>query len=109
VIGPGASPPGQSGAVGRVVDSVNASLPAPFHFNRSWDTPADRDGVYYRGDSYHYAARGVPIAFFTSGLHADYHQVTDDAAHIDYQKLAHVGQLLLLLGETLANLDGRPH
>ena len=64
--------------------------------------------VYYRGDSYHYAEHGVPIVFFTSGLHADYHRVTDNASRIDYTKLAHVGQLLLLTGEALANLDARP-
>ncbi len=108
VVGPRAAPHAQSEAVGRVVDSVNASLPVPFHFDRDWDTAAGAEGIYQRNDSYLYAERGVPIVFFTSGLHADYHRVTDNASRIDYQKLAHVGQLLLRLGESLANLEVRP-
>jgi hypothetical protein len=108
VIGPGAAPHEQSKAVGRIVDSVNATLPAPFVFNRSWDTPTSAERLYFRGDSYNYAERGVPIVFFTSGSHADYHRVTDDASRIDYQKLDRVTQLLIALSETLANLDAKP-
>lgn len=108
VIGPGAAPRGQSRALGQVVDSVNAALAEPFTFNRIWDTPTDPDRVYYRGDPVHYAEHGVPIVFFTSGPHSDYHQVSDRAARIDYAKLAHVAQLLYGLGETLANRDPRP-
>ena len=108
VVGPGAAPHGISRALGRVVDSVNASLAMPFAFDRAWDTPGNPQRIYFRGDAFHYAEHGVPIAFFTSGLHADYQQASDEPLRIDYAKLAHVSQLLFLVGESLANRDARP-
>jgi hypothetical protein len=108
VVGPGVAPRGISRALGGVVDSVNASLAAPFTFDRAWDTPTNPQRIYYRGDAFPYAERGVPIAFFTTGLHADYQQASDEPSRIDYSKLAHVSQLLYQVGEALANRDTRP-
>jgi Peptidase family M28 len=108
VVGPAAAPNGQGRALGRVVDSVNAALPHPFAFNREWDSPTHPEQIYYRSDHYSYARKGVPIVFFTSGLHADYHRVTDKPAKIDYDKLAHVDLLMFNLGQALANRTIRP-
>jgi len=108
VVGPLAAPHGQSRILGEVVDSVNRSLTHPFAFNRDWDSPTHPEQIYYRSDHYNYARKGVPIVFFTSGLHADYHRVTDKPAKIDYDKLAHVDLLMLNLGTALANRDTRP-
>ena len=33
-------------------------------------------------------AKGIPIIFFTTGLHRDYHYVTDEVAKIEFPKLA---------------------
>ena len=41
-----------------------------------------------------YARFGIPIAFFSSGSHRDYHQVTDEPQYIDYEKMAHVSRLV---------------
>jgi hypothetical protein len=60
------------------------------------------------GDAFHDAEHGVPIAFFTSGLHADYQQASAEPSRIDYAQLARVSQLLFLVGESLANRDLRP-
>ena len=108
VVGPGTAPHGTSRPLGKVVDSVNASLPSPFAFGRTWDSPTSPQRVYFRGDAFPYGERGVPVVFFTTGLHPDYQQVSDEASRIDYSKLAHVSQLLYELGEVLANRDARP-
>jgi Peptidase family M28 len=108
VVGPRVAPHGISRPLGKIVDSVNASLPLPFRFGRMWDSPTNPQRVYYRGDAYPYGERGVPVAFFTTGLHPDYQQVSDEPSRIDYTKLAHVSQLLFEVGETLANRDARP-
>jgi hypothetical protein len=108
VVGPGAAPHGASRPLGKIVDSVNASLPSPFAFGRTWDSPTNPQRVYFRGDAFPYGERGVPVAFFTTGLHPDYQQVSDEPSRIDYSKLAHVSQLLYELGEVLANRDARP-
>ena len=108
VVGPLAAPRGQSRILGEVVDSVNRALAHPFAFNREWDSPTHPEQIYYRSDHYNYARKGVPIVFFTSGLHADYHRVTDKPGKIDYDKLSHVDLLMFNLGTALANRDTRP-
>ena len=108
IVGPVASPNGQGRALGVVVDSVNAALARPFVFKREWDSPTHPEQIYYRSDHYNYARHGVPIVFFTSGLHADYHRVTDEVGKIDFAKLAHVDLLLFDLGEALADRGSRP-
>lgn len=108
VVGPSAAPRGQSRRLGAIVDSVNASLERPFAFDRSWDSPTHPEQIYYRSDHYSYARRGVPIVFLTSGLHEDYHRVSDEASKIDYEKLAHVGRLLLELGRAVGESAERP-
>ena len=108
VVGPGAAPRGVSRPLGKIVDSVNATMPAPFAIGRVWDSPTNPQRVYFRGDAFSYGERGVPVAFFTTGLHPDYQQASDEASRIDYVKLAHVSQLLFDLGEVLANREVRP-
>ncbi len=108
LIGPRQAPNGQSTVLGAIIDSVNASLARPFLINREWDSPMHPEQLYYRSDHYNYAKRGVPIVFFTTGLHADYHRVTDDPAKIDYEKLARVVDLLYRSGVAVANRATRP-
>jgi Zn-dependent M28 family amino/carboxypeptidase len=108
VVGPAAAPGGQSRALGRVVDSVNATLARPFVFNREWDSPTHPEHIYERSDHYNYAQKGIPIVFVTSGLHDDYHKVSDDVAKIDFQKLSQVGELLFRAGQAVGNRVTRP-
>ena len=42
------------------------------------------NNIYGRSDHYNYALQGVPIAFFFTGLHGDYHQRSDEPEFIDY-------------------------
>ncbi len=108
IVGPGAAPNGQSTVLGAVVDSVNAASPHPFVFDREWDTTTHPERIYYRSDHYNYARKGVPIVFFTTGLHPQYHKVSDEPSLIDYDKMAHVGDLILRTGIAVGNRTTRP-
>lgn len=108
IVGPGAAPNGQSAALGAVIDSVNTGLAHPFTFNREWDTTTHPERIYYRSDHFNYARKGVPIVFFTTGLHAQYHQVSDEAALINYDKMARIGGLMYEAGMVLGNRATRP-
>lgn len=108
IVGPGSAPNGQSKVLGAIVDSVNAAEARPFRFNRSFDTPADPERIYYRSDHYNYARKGIPIVFFTTGLHADYHKVSDTPDKISYVKLARVDRLIMDVGLAVANRTTRP-
>lgn len=108
IVGPGAAPNGQSKVLGAVIDSVNAAMAHPFVFNREWDSTTHPERIYYRSDHFNYARKGIPIVFFTTGLHPEYHKVSDEAALIDYEKMARVGTLMYRAGMALGNSSGRP-
>lgn len=108
IVGPGAAPNGQSATLGAVLDSVNAAGSKPFAFNREWDTTTHPERIYYRSDHFNYARKGIPIVFFTSGLHEQYHKPSDEASLINYDKLAKVSDLMYRLGLTLGNRPTRP-
>lgn len=108
VVGPAAAPKGQSSVLGAVVDSVNAALPRKFTFDREWDTPTHPEQIYYRSDHYNYAKKGIPIVFLTTGLHKEYHQVSDEPQLINYPKMARIGGLMYRTGVVLGNRTSRP-
>jgi Peptidase family M28 len=66
------------------------------------------ENFYFRSDHYNFARKGVPILFFFTGTHPDYHQATDSPDKIDAEKQARIVRLLFYLGEDLANAPERP-
>jgi Zn-dependent M28 family amino/carboxypeptidase len=66
------------------------------------------EGTYYRSDHFHFARRGVPILFFTSGFHPDYHGVTDSPEKIDAEKEARLLKVLYYLARDVADRTARP-
>ena len=108
IVGPGAAPNNQSRVLGTIVDSVNARQARPFTLDREWDTPEHPERIYFRSDHYNYAQRGIPVVFFTTGLHEDYHKVSDEVGEIDFPKLARVSTLIRDVTAALANRPTRP-
>lgn len=108
LVGPRAAPKYQSWRLGMIVDSVNRASPSPLRIERKWDDPDDPEHVYKRSDHYNYAKKGIPIIFFTTGEHDDYHRVSDEASKIDYDKMARVAQLMLEAGLVVSNRSTRP-
>ena len=108
VVGPVAAPNNQSKRLGAILDSVNATFTPPFKIDREMDNPNHPEHIYERSDHYSYAKKGIPIVFFTTGLHDDYHKVSDDPRKIEYAKLARVTRLMVELGRAVANSPRRP-
>ncbi len=108
IVGPRAAPGRQSEVVGTIADSVNATLARPFLFNREWDDPAHPEQIYVRSDHYRYAQAGIPVLFLTTGLHEDYHRVTDTPDKVDIEKLARVTDYLLRTAVAIAERPARP-
>lgn len=65
--------------------------------------------IFYRSDHYNFAKMGIPIAFFTVGLHVDYHRPTDTPEKIDYKEIQQVSKTVAAVAWTLGNQAGRPH
>ena len=78
-----------------------------FQFDYTYDAVGHPANYYCRSDHYMYARFGIPIAFFTTGAHEDYHQVTDEAQYIDFEKMARVVGLVEASTLAVANLDHR--
>jgi hypothetical protein len=87
---------------------ANRALPRPLTLDYEMNDPGDVEQVYYRSDHYSYAAKGIPIIFFTTGLHADYHANTDEVSKIEFGKLTRVALLVYETAARLANLDHPP-
>jgi hypothetical protein len=89
-------------------EDANASLQQPMKLDYELNDPADPESIYTRSDHYSYASKGIPIVFYTTGLHRDYHYLTDEVGKIDFPKLAHITQLVYTTGWKVANLDHFP-
>lgn len=66
------------------------------------------DRFYYRSDHYNFAKNNIPVIFYFTGTHADYHKPTDTPDKIRYELLARRAQLIFATAWELANRDGKP-
>ena len=94
--------------LGDIVEAQNKKLAHPFTFDYQYDANGHPENIYCRSDHFNYARYGIPIVFVTTGLHGDYHQVTDEPEYIDYPHMAKIGNFMYDLGAYVADLDHRP-
>jgi hypothetical protein len=93
--------------LGDLIEDVNGKQAAPLRFDYSIDANGHLANIYCRSDHYSYARYGIPITFFTTGGHADYHQLTDEPQYIEYDHMQRVASLVKGAAERIANLDHR--
>lgn len=67
----------------------------------------DPNRYYYRSDHYNFAKKGIPAIFFFSGVHEDYHMISDTADKIMFDKVQKVGRHIFQTTWELANRDKR--
>lgn len=66
-------------------------------------------GSHFSGsDHYPFYRKGIPVLFFFTGLHKDYHKETDDYEFIDFDKLVKVSKAGFLTGYKIASTPERP-
>ncbi len=92
--------------LGPTLDSVAAANP------QLGMTPvndlAPQERRLFRSDHYNFARAGVPILYFTSGHHPDYHEVTDSPDQINAEKEARLVQLVFWMGQAVGNGATKP-
>jgi len=93
--------------LGDIVEAVGKTESTTFHFDYAYDANGHPEQYYCRSDHYEYARYGIPITFFSTGGHRDYHEVTDEPQYIDYDQLARVANLVHDVALRVANLDHR--
>jgi hypothetical protein len=87
----------------KVVNQKYINLDLDYRFN----DPKDPNHFYERSDHYNFAKHGIPSVFFFNGVHADYHQKTDEPDKIEYDALAKRTQLAFVTAWELANRKDR--
>ena len=83
--------------LGETVQTVNKRQATPLTLDYKFDEPIAWSGynnIYARSDHFNYAQQGVPIAFFFTGLHGDYHQRSDEPEFIDYPHYAKISNYI---------------
>lgn len=93
--------------LGDIVEAVNEAGGHGFEFDYEYDADGHPSNFYCRSDHAMYARHGIPIVFFSTGSHRDYHQVTDEPQYIQYDKMARIGNLIKAVADEVLNLDHR--
>ncbi len=94
--------------LGDMVESVNDAGGHGLRLDYEMDADGHPERIYCRSDHYSYARWGIPVAFFFTGLHADYHQVTDEPQYMDYPHYARITNYLNELLLAVSNRAERP-
>jgi Zn-dependent M28 family amino/carboxypeptidase len=77
-------------------------------FNYKYDDPNDPNRFFFRSDHYNYAKKGIPIIFYFSGVHEDYHRVSDEVSKIDFAKMEKVTRTVYATLLALTDAPTRP-
>ena len=86
-------------------DMVQKAAELAQHFDLTF---TDGDKYYTRSDHYNFAKNGIPVVFFCSGEHEDYHQVSDTPDKLDGPKMERIAQLAYWVGCEVANAKEIP-
>ena len=90
----------------KISDFYDTVVPDETHDNLGPGAQGQR--IFYRSDHYNFVKMGIPIAFFSDGIHVDYHRVTDSAEKIDYDKMEAVTKTVYAVSWVLGNAPTRP-
>jgi len=63
--------------------------------------------IYYRSDHYNFAKYNIPVIFYYSGEHADYHKPTDTVDKINFDDMLKRTQLIFVTAWEIANRADR--
>ena len=90
-----------------LIVETNAAQDRPLTLDYEFNDPTDPNRFYVRSDHYSYASKGIPIAFFFTGEHPDYHANTDSVDKILFPKLVRIAQFIYETGFRIAD-SARP-
>jgi hypothetical protein len=63
--------------------------------------------LFSRSDHYNFVKKDIPVLFFSTGLHSDYHKPEDTPDKLDYEKMELVSRTIYEIGYTVANRRNR--
>ncbi|MEA1873211.1 MAG: DUF4910 domain-containing protein [Bacteroidota bacterium] len=75
------------------------------HFQNKPLEIAMSGGGFAGSDQASFVSEDIPVLFFNSGLHADYHTPEDNIEHINFEGIQQVGALSIALIDSLSHRD----
>jgi Zn-dependent M28 family amino/carboxypeptidase len=78
-----------------------------FDLDYEFNDPKDPNRFYYRSDHYNFAKNKIPVIFYFTGVHEDYHKPGDDVEKILFSKYSKITQLVFATSWELANRNDR--
>lgn len=63
--------------------------------------------LFQRSDHFNFVKNDIPVLFFTTGLHTDYHTPGDVIGKIDFRKMELIAKTMFEIGLTIANKKTR--
>ncbi len=90
-------------AISEAANTAHVGYKLDYTFN----DPKDPNRFYYRSDHYNFAKKGVPVIFYFTGVHEDYHRPGDTVDKIMFDKQAPIVKLVFYTAWELANRDER--
>jgi RpiB/LacA/LacB family sugar-phosphate isomerase len=90
-------------AISEQANSIFSGLALDYTFNAE----SDPNRYYYRSDHYNFAKNGIPVIFYFSGVHEDYHKPGDDVEKIRFGKMESIGRLVFHTAWQLVFQDDR--
>lgn len=86
----------------QITEKANTSY-TNMELDYMYDDPKDPMRLYYRSDHYNFAQKGIPSAFFFSGLHPHYHTPEDTVDKIDFPMMVKREKLIFHILWEIAN------
>lgn len=73
----------------------------------TYNDEKDANRFYYRSDHYNFAKNGIPVIFYFTGIHQDYHKPGDTPEKLHYGKMENITRLVFYTAWDVANRDRR--
>jgi len=70
--------------------------------NYTYNDPKHSDNYYYRSDHINFARKDIPVLYYSTGTHRDYHMVSDEEKLIDYDKFLRMTRFCYVAGYNVA-------
>jgi hypothetical protein len=95
----------QSKELSSIALEIDKKNPINFDYSLSGkDHPLQ---LFSRSDHYNFVRKDIPVLFFTTGIHTDYHTPGDVVEKLDFKKMEMVTRTMYEIGYTVANRKTR--
>ena len=73
-----------------------------YHYNNL----TDPSRYFFRSDHINFARKDIPVLFYSTGTHRDYHRLSDVEESIDYNKFLKITRFCFKVGLNVAQYNG---